>query len=633
VPAGVYTLGLEANYRMGIRRVDVLLMGAVTLVYSVLAFTNLGVTAAPQSGWTASQGGEAVVFDLGQTETWRMTYYGGICNSTFTVELSDDGETWSEPTYARYGQGEIFRWLWFVPLDADMNTLYTAPDAVDGAPAWHCAASEDSHPTQTARYARITARSAGLILYEVAFLDDSGQPLPIAGVSQSGQTEQSESSAATLIDEQRTVPAYPSYLNSTYFDEIYHARTAFEHLHGLNAYEWTHPPLGKVLMMAGIQIFGMTPFGWRFMGALVGVLMVPLMYLMVKQLTKDAKLSFIAMALMALDSMHFTQTRIATIDSYAVFWIMLMYLFMFRYCQMSWNRESLGKTLIPLGLCGVTMGIAWATKWVGLYASAGLAILFFWTIYRRMREAAALRKAGQAKQFSQNMKNLIITLAFCVLFFIVIPVLIYYFSYYWLLRPEGVHSFGDMLSSERVNRVIELQKSIYGYHAGLGDDTHYFRSPWYQWPIIWWPMWYYSGTGYMPEGMISSISCMGNPAVWWFGLASIIFVTVRMCWVRRASRKDVMVVIGFASQFLPWVIVPRSTFIYHYFASVPFIICASALLLDAIRKKNEKAFFAVSGGLLAAALILFAAFYPLESGLPCSREYAKYLRWFKWYNY
>ena len=136
----------------------------------------------------------------------------------------------------------------------------------------------------------------------------------------SEQTELSRSRAATLIDEQHTVAAYPGYLNSTYFDEIYHARTAFEHLHGMNAYEWTHPPLGKVLMMVGIQLFGMTPFGWRFMGALVGVLMVPLMYLMAKQLTKDTRLSFIAMALMALDSMHFTQTRIATIDSYAVFW-------------------------------------------------------------------------------------------------------------------------------------------------------------------------------------------------------------------------------------------------------------------------------------------------------------------------
>ena len=634
MPAGVYTLSREANYRMGIKRPDVLLMGVVTLLYSVLAFTNLGVTSAPQSGWTASQSGEAVVFDLGKTETWQMTYYGGICNSNFTVELSDDGQTWSAPTFAQYNQGEIFRWLWFVPEDEDMNPLYSDVEApVPGAPLWTWSGGEDSHPMQTARYARITAQSAGLILYEVAFLDDEGRPLPIAGVTQTGQTDASDSSAATLIDEQRTVPPYPSYLNSSYFDEIYHARTAFEHLHGMNAYEWTHPPLGKVLMMVGVQVFGMTPFGWRFMGALVGVLMVPLMYLMVKQLTKDTRLSFIAMALMALDSMHFTQTRIATIDSYAVFWIMLMYLFMFRYCQMSWNRESLGRTLVPLGLCGVTMGIAWATKWVGLYASAGLAILFFWTIYRRLREAFALRRAGKAQQFGQNMKNLAITLAFCVLFFIVIPVLIYYFSYYWLLRPEGVRSFGDMLSSERVNRVIELQKSIYGYHAGLGGDTHYFRSPWYQWPIIWWPMWYYSGSGYMPEGMISSISCMGNPAVWWFGLAAIIFVTVRMCWVRRASKKDVMTVIGFASQFLPWVIVPRSTFIYHYFASVPFIIIASALLLDAIRKKNERAFSAVSGALLAAALILFAAFYPLESGLPCSREYAKYLRWFKWYNY
>jgi len=95
----------------------------------------------------------------------------------------------------------------------------------------------------------------------------------------------------------------------------------------------------------------------------------------------------------------------------------------------------------------------------------------------------------------------------------------------------------------------------------------------------------------------------------------------------------VMVVVGFASQFLPWVIVPRSTFIYHYFASVPFIILASALLLDAIRRKNESAFSIVSGALLASALILFGAFYPLESGLPCPRSYARHLRWFKWYNF
>ena len=133
--------------------------------------------------------------------------------------------------------------------------------------------------------------------------------------------------------------------------------------------------------------------------------------------------------------------------------------------------------------------------------------------------------------------------------------------------------------------------------------------------------------------MISSISCMGNPAVWWFGLAALIFVTVRMCWARRAPDSYVITVIAFCSQFLPWVLVPRSTFIYHYFASVPFIILASALLLEWIRGRSKEAFTAVSCTLVGAALVLFVMFYPLESGLPCSREYAKYLRWFKWYNY
>ena len=47
---------------------------------------------------------------------------------------------------------------------------------------------------------------------------------------------------------------------------------------------------------------------------------------------------------------------------------------------------------------------------------------------------------------------------------------------------------------------------------------------------------------------------------------------------------------------------------------------------------------ALSGGelqrvLLALALVLFVAFYPLESGLPAPESYVKYLRWFKWYNY
>ena len=684
---------------------DYLLMAGITAVYAVAAFVNLGSTTAPQTSWTSAAPGEQLTFDLGEAEAFRMTYYGGICSSAFTVELSNDGEAWTAPYWAKYNEGEIFRWIYYVPSSHETKDFVSVYDQTlpteDGSAYVTYASALDQYPYQTARYIRLTAEQAGLVLSEVAFLDEDGAVLPIRQLTRSGLDADQLAVASDpmlLMDEQDIVPAKPSYYNSTYFDEIYHARTAYEHLHGMDTYEWTHPPLGKVLMMVGVQIFGMTPFGWRFMGALMGVLMLPVMYLLVKQLTKRTDLAAIATFLMAVDSMHFTQTRIATIDSYAVFFIMAMYLFMFRYSQMGWYRQSFRRTLIPLGLSGLFMGFAWATKWIGLYASVGLAIIFFWSLWRRMAEypgrnrnfaltalsffgacafliatalcaalglglADALNEAGMLPMaltrlsggawalgtlicalltagcvvlvISQMQKrtdyqkefwrNLAVTIGFCLVMFVAVPLLIYYFSYYWQLRPE--------LNGLNLPRVLALQRQMLNYHAGLGGDTHYFRSPWYQWPVIAWPMWYYSGNSYQPAGVISSISCMGNPAVWWVGLIAMIFVCVRLSWQRRGSRNDLLVVIGFASQFLPWVLVPRSTFIYHYFASVPFIIIATALLLDALRQRSEKKFRLAAGVLCAAALLLFIAFYPLESGTPVARSYAMLLRWFNWYNF
>ena len=81
------------------------------------------------------------------------------------------------------------------------------------------------------------------------------------------------------------------------------------------------------------------------------------------------------------------------------------------------------------------MGVAWATKWIGFYASAGLAVLFFWTLWRHGRcgpeRAPAERHASVSRAFTRRMLG---TLAFCVAFFVIIPVLIYYFSYYWHLH-------------------------------------------------------------------------------------------------------------------------------------------------------------------------------------------------------
>ena len=74
-------------------------------------------------------------------------------------------------------------------------------------------------------------------------------------------------------------------------------------------------------------------------------------------------------------------------------------------------------------------------------------------------------------------------------------------------------------------------------------------------------------------------------------------------------------------------------FIYHYFASVPFIIIATMMVNEWLKQRNWKWRKPALAALMIAALVLFVAFYPLMSGTPVLRSYAMYLRWFNWYNF
>ena len=235
-----------------------------------------------------------------------------------------------------------------------------------------------------------------------------------------------------LEGEEKPTTAQPSWWNSTYFDEIYHARTAWEFLHAESPYETSHPPLGKVIMSWGIAIFGMTPFGWRFAGAIAGVLMLAAIYLISKQLTKDIWISIFASCLLALDCMHLTQTQIATIDSFPVLFILFAYFFMLRFLQSDWRSEKKAHVLLDLGCSGLFMGLSIASKWIGIYAGAGLAVLFFWHGFRiirleyRERRALNLFKAGEKTPSGSSVwLDFLKICSWCFLFFVLIPGLIY----------------------------------------------------------------------------------------------------------------------------------------------------------------------------------------------------------------
>lgn len=564
---------------------DWLLMLGLTGVYAAIALIGLGSTIAPQTVWQSTGANEIVTFDLGESRAFNVMLYPGVNgrDHTLTLAFSEDGERWSDSVTATVEDGSCFQWMY----------------------AW----ADGAHQ---GRYARLTADGPSLALMEIAFRDEDGNALPVASVTSEGFREGSRYDPTALVDEADTMPDAPSYFNSMYFDEIYHGRTGYEHLHGMSTYEWTHPPLGKLFIMLGIRLFGMTPFGWRFAGAMAGVLMLPAMYLLGKLLFKRTRLAFLAAFLMAFDMMHLTQTRIATIDSYAVLFIILMYLCMFRYMQMSFFRDG-WRTLIPLGLSGLFMGLGCASKWIGFYAGAGLALLFFWSLARRFIEWKAFRETdARVEGFPTYALG---TLAACVLFFIVIPFAIYYFSYIRHFAWEGGLTW---------KRFWETQESILWYHGTLVDN-HAFQSPWYEWPLILKPMYYFSGRAYAKPGMISSIMCMGNPAVWWTGLAAVAAALWK--WARRLWRGGEndprlgMLLVALAAQFLPWVLVPRSMFIYHYFASLPFVMLCVCLLFE--RARN-----ALLYGFMGMVLALFILFYPIATGVQVPLAWGHLMNWF-----
>lgn len=570
-----------------LKKNDLICMAVITLVYAVVAFTNLGNKSAPTTGYSAVEKG-AIVLDFGEEVNiggiWNFLGYQN--NPKYLISYTSNPDTgWTElfSTEQPWDAGSVFCWN-----ETDVNI--------------------------TGRYVWIAANTgvAQDSILELVFTDTDGNMLLPANASD----------YRNLFDEQEFFTGRKNYKNSTYFDEIYHARTAYEMIHHLYCYENTHPPLGKIFIALGVLIFGMNPFGWRFMGALFGVLMLPIFYLFAKKLFKETWVSAVTTILFAFDFMHYAQTRISTIDVFVTLFIIVTYYFMYCYTRKSFYDTSLKDTFIPLGLCGITMGISWACKWTGIYASAGLCIIFFLTMIQRYREYRYAMKNpdGETNGISHRYitetfrKKFLYTIGFCCIFFLVVPAVIYTLSY--LPMSDGT-------DRGLIQRMLENQKNMFNYHSKL-KSTHSYSSNWYEWPIMKRPIFFYSGE--TSDGLVEGISSFGNPLVWWVGIPA--FVMVLYYAIKKRDKKSCFLTFGYLSQFLPWMLIGRVVFIYHYFPSVPFVALMIGYCMKRIveiKPKWKNAMYVYA----ALAVVLFVMFYPVLTGTPVRSEYVdKYLRWF-----
>ncbi len=634
----------DARLRLNAR--DWLMMGVTAVLYGALAFANLGSTVAPQDGWVSTSPDETIIFELDEPATFSVLYYAGVSYNSFSIAVSEDGTNWSDDFPCEMREGLCYRWNYALQSETvDGEAQYAANDP--SGVLW-----------LKGKYLRLNACQAGLNLFEIVARGQDGERIPLTVYRHTGARPdmlEEIKPAENLINEQDTCVGEPGWYNGTYFDEIYHARTAYEHLHGQKPYETTHPPLGKLMMSVGIAIFGMTPFGWRFAGALVGVLMLPALYLLALQLTKKRDVATVSMLAFALDLMHYAQTRIATIDSFPVLFIIVSYLCMTRYVQFDvfaipegekprlFNR-TYWRSLIPLALCGFFMGLSIASKWIGIYSAVGLALLFFLAVFRQYRAGnASFAYLAEAEPRDDRerarilgaqeyaLKRIFITCGFCVLFFILVPCVIYYLSYIPYLSPSGPVT---------LKRVVAAQEGMLQYHStpGLGMD-HPFQSPWWQWPFILKPMWF-AQDKFEPAGYASTIMCMGNPWVFYLGavcMAAVLlafaakYIKVRDGVGLRQGDGDLtlaVLAVGFLAQYLPWVLVPRSMYIYHYFASVPFIILATAWMLNLLPENRPRLRYGAMGLYLAGAAAFFVMFFPYASGWLTSTGWLDAMKWF-----
>ena len=583
-----------ARKRHPMERKDRLPLLVITAVYAATAFFGLGDLKSPQSvcDFADRQTREIILEE--PVLVSRLWYHTNLGTGSYQVEISQDGESWlslwqrkddpddaSKVTGYYWADGAGYSASW--AMTQKYNQLYKWVEIVLDNP-------------QYVRYLRITGRpdKGVLELGELALFDQDGVLVtPVSGV-QGGEA---------LFDEQDLVPERISYLNSTHFDEIYHPRTAYEHLRGIYPYEVSHPPLGKLIISVGIALFGMTPFGWRFMGTLFGVLMLPILYVFLKNLFGKTSVAAMGTLLFAFDFMHFVQTRIATIDTYGVFFILLAFFFLYRYFTVP-EGAPFHREILPLFLCGLFWGIGCASKWTVIYAGAGLAVLYFWNMVLRLRRRE--RTAGWAAA----------TIGVSLVFFVVIPVVIYYFSY----LPYGVegHTFGPEL-------VWDNQVFMLTYHQGV-HDSHPYSSRWWQWVLDIRPILYYLDSTNVGAGMKSAFGAFGSPLVVWGGLLAL-FALVWSA-VRRKCSIAAFLLVGYLAQLLPWVFITRTTFAYHYFPSILFLVLALAYVMNHWIDCAPVRGLRAAQGLTGVSIGLFLAFYPVLTGLPAPVWYTtNFLRW------
>lgn len=343
-------------------------------------------------------------------------------------------------------------------------------------------------------------------------------------------------------------------------------------------------------------IAGNNFFTWRLPGALLGALVPALVFLLALRCSGNVLVAALAAAFMALDGLAFAMSRIATLDSQVTAQITASWLaaasvyFHAHALAQSDRRGSRRLGLVWLGATGLFLGLAVATKWVGVFSLLLLAaVMLLDVIVRRDKGVGVL------------FPNLGLGLAGVLACVVAAPVAIYLLSYMPFMSLGN--SIGD---------VVTEQKDMFDYHRNL-TAGHPYSSPWHGWPLGHKAVAMWTGTSGFETGAITAIA---NPVVLVGGLLALGYAAM-VAWRGRVLALGILVVAALA-QYLPWTIIGRAAFLYHYLPVVPFLAIGLAWAL--LGRGSSRLARYEAGFVLAAAIVVFAITLPELDGWFVSPE-------------
>ncbi|WP_037260792.1 phospholipid carrier-dependent glycosyltransferase [Kibdelosporangium aridum] len=410
---------------------------------------------------------------------------------------------------------------------------------------------------------------------------------------------------------------FPTHNGTPVFDEKYYAAQAWQMLRNgwyedNPGYEFTvHPPLGKQLIAIGEWIFGYNGWGWRFASAVLGTLMILMIIRIARRLTRSTLLGAIAGILLISDGVLHLMSRTAMLDIFIAFFVLAAFGFLLMdrdhmrdrlavAVREGWVNDSdygprLGFRWYRL-LCGMSLGLACASKWAGLYWMAAFGVMMI------IWDATARRAAGVKHPWVGTLRRDLLPGLWALL---VVPVLVYLATWWaWFASETAVdrHLMGTALRS-----LWTYSGNVLNFHEELvtkpGQQHPWESKPW-TWPMGLRPMLYYTDgttTGCGESSCVSATMLIGTPAMWWLALPMVAWGLWRM--IGRLDWRYAAVLVAYLAGLLPWFLnLDRQMYFFYMTPVSAFLVLGLVLVLGQILGKARAGHERRGTGLLLVSL-------------------------------